>query len=117
MTSTEKPAAKTASKSVSKPAAKPAAKSTAKPTAKSTAKVSPKVLEQPEVVVEEKPEHSKPKAYVLLTGIDDEEFCQRVSDRMAQGYELYGSPSVTYNGTNVIAAQALVYKKGKKRKR
>ena len=58
----------------------------------------------------EKPK-AKPKNYVLLTGRDDAEFCQRVSDRMDAGYELYGSPSVTFNGKNVIAAQAVVLKK------
>ena len=51
------------------------------------------------------------KAYRLLTGIDDSEFCQKVSDALKDGYELYGSPSVTFNGKNVIAAQAVVLKK------
>ena len=53
------------------------------------------------------------KNYVLLTGRDDSEFCQRVSDRMDEGYELYGSPSITFNilkGYPVVA-QALVLKK------
>ncbi|MEV6065610.1 DUF1737 domain-containing protein [Nocardia sp. NPDC052001] len=46
--------------------------------------------------------------YRLLTGPDDATFCERVSALLDQGYRLHGSPSVTFNGTNVIAAQALV---------
>jgi hypothetical protein len=53
------------------------------------------------------------KKYVLLTGRDDAHFCQRVSDRMDDGYELYGSPSITFNIFKgyPIVAQALVLKK------
>ncbi|MGC6512245.1 MAG: DUF1737 domain-containing protein [Parvibaculales bacterium] len=32
------------------------------------------------------------KRYKLLTGTDDAAFCQRVSDHLADGYELYGPP-------------------------
>ena len=46
--------------------------------------------------------------YRLLTGPDDAEFCQRVSDALDQGYELYGSPALTFDGNRVIAAQAIV---------
>ena len=47
--------------------------------------------------------------YRLLTGVDDAEFCRRVSQALALGYKLYGSPSVTFNGQQVIAAQAIVW--------
>ena len=47
--------------------------------------------------------------YRLLTGPDDAAFCHRVSEALALGYVLYGSPSVTSNGKEVIAAQALVW--------
>jgi hypothetical protein len=47
--------------------------------------------------------------YRLLTGPDDASFCRRVSEALALGYELYGSPAVTFNGENVIAAQALLW--------
>lgn len=47
--------------------------------------------------------------YRLLTGVDDASFCQRVSEAMALGYVLHGSPSVTFNGSHVVAAQALVW--------
>jgi hypothetical protein len=46
--------------------------------------------------------------YRLLTGPDDVSFCQRVSAALDDGYELYGSPSLTYNGERVVAAQAVV---------
>lgn len=64
----------------------------------------------------EKPK-AKPKNYVLLTGRDDAAFCQRVSDRMDEGYELYGSPSITFNSLfgRAVVAQALVLKKSKKK--
>jgi hypothetical protein len=59
-----------------------------------------------------KPAKPEPKkAYRLLTGIDDSAFCQRVSDALKDGYELYGSPAITFNGKNNIVAQALVLKK------
>lgn len=47
-------------------------------------------------------------AYRLLTGRDDHEFCARVSAALAEGYVLYGSPSITHNGQEAVVAQALV---------
>lgn len=47
-------------------------------------------------------------AYRLFTGPDDREFCERVSAALAEGYVLHGSPSATFNGLNVIVAQAVV---------
>lgn len=60
----------------------------------------------------------KQKKYILLTGRDDAAFCQRVSDRMEDGYELYGSPSITFNifKRHPIVAQALVLKQKPARK-
>jgi len=51
--------------------------------------------------------------YRLLTGKDDAAFCHRVSEALAAGYSLYGSPAATFNGTDVIVAQALVWAKKK----
>jgi hypothetical protein len=48
-------------------------------------------------------------AYRLLSGPDDESFCRRVSETLALGYKLYGSPAATFNGQNVIVAQAVVW--------
>ena len=47
--------------------------------------------------------------YRLLTGVDDASFCQRISEALAMGYKLYGSPSATFNGQTVIVAQAIVW--------
>jgi hypothetical protein len=47
--------------------------------------------------------------YRVLTGPDDAAFCHRVSEALDLGYELYGSPAVTYNGEQVIVAQALLW--------
>lgn len=48
--------------------------------------------------------------YRLITGPDDATFCQRVSEMLELGYQLYGSPAVTWNSDEkkVIAAQALI---------
>ena len=48
-------------------------------------------------------------AYRLLTGPDVASFCRRVSDALALGYRLYGSPAATFNGQAVIVAQAIVW--------
>ena len=48
-------------------------------------------------------------AYRLLTGPDDASFCRRVSEALALGYELYGSPAATFNGEKVIVAQAVLW--------
>lgn len=54
--------------------------------------------------------------YRLITGKDDSSFCERVSKLIDEGYELYGSPAVTFNGKDVIAAQALVISEKKEKK-
>ena len=50
-------------------------------------------------------------AYRLLTGPDDRSFCEKVSAALADGYELYGSPSITHDGESCIVAQAVILKK------
>lgn len=47
--------------------------------------------------------------YRLLTGPDDAAFCKRVSEALALGYQLYGSPAATFNGERVIVAQAIIW--------
>lgn len=46
--------------------------------------------------------------YRLVTGPDDAEFCGRVSAALEEGYELYGSPTVTFDGERMMVAQAVV---------
>jgi hypothetical protein len=50
--------------------------------------------------------------YRLLTGPDDLQFCERVSQALAEGYTLHGAPSATFDGERVIVAQALVLGSG-----
>lgn len=47
--------------------------------------------------------------YRLLTGPDDRKFCERISEALKIGYELYGSPAITFNGQTVIVAQAVIW--------
>lgn len=51
-------------------------------------------------------------SYRLLTGPDDKTFCERVSAALKDGYELYGSPAITYDFWNAkrIVAQAVILK-------
>jgi len=57
------------------------------------------------------PPDEKP-IYRLLTGKDDRAFCDRVSEALAQGWRLYGSPAMTYDGGMdcITVAQAVVWK-------
>jgi hypothetical protein len=47
--------------------------------------------------------------YRALTGPDDAAFCQRVSEALALGYELYGSPAATFDGQRIVLAQAVIW--------
>src|SRR5437868_5889375 len=47
--------------------------------------------------------------YRLLTGPDDAAFCRIVSEALALGYKLYGSPAITFDGKVIIVAQAIVW--------
>ncbi|HEY7866696.1 MAG TPA: DUF1737 domain-containing protein [Psychromonas sp.] len=46
--------------------------------------------------------------YKLVTGKDDADFCARITALLAQGYELYGSPAISFNGEHMVVAQAVV---------
>jgi hypothetical protein len=47
-------------------------------------------------------------SYRVLTGPDDPKFCERVTQALREGYELYGSPAATFEGERVIIAQAVI---------
>lgn len=47
--------------------------------------------------------------YRVLTGLDDDEFCHRVSEALDLGYELHAGPAITSIGEAVYVAQALVW--------
>ncbi|MFW2146701.1 DUF1737 domain-containing protein [Acinetobacter sp. TY1] len=48
------------------------------------------------------------KVYRYLTGEDDVNFCAKVTKALNEGYELYGSPTMTFNGVDVIVGQVIV---------
>ncbi len=48
--------------------------------------------------------------YKLITGKDDAEFCYRITKLLAEGYELYGSPALSFNGEHMVVAQAVIKK-------
>ena len=78
-----------------------------KPAAKATPKAAPKAKAKP----------AADGKYKVLTGIDDETFCARVSEHLDKGWALYGDVAATFNGKNVILAQALLRTKKVKRKK
>jgi hypothetical protein len=137
MTTPRKPAASSAPKTAAKPAtraaaAKPVAKTVAKPAAKAPVKAAPKaaakpaakapVKAAPKAAAKPAPKAAKPakvvidttKRYKFLSGIDDSNFCQRVSDHLDAGYELAGSPTMVVKGSTVYVGQAIVRKATKK---
>ena len=62
------------------------------------------------VIVKHK-ENNMPQAkeeYKLITGKDNSEFCDRITELLNQGYELYGSPALSFNGEHMVVAQAVV---------
>ncbi len=50
------------------------------------------------------------KLYRLLTGPDDAAFCKRVSEALNAGWQLYGSPALTFDSASghCVCAQAIV---------
>lgn len=46
--------------------------------------------------------------YKFITGPDDSKFCARITEFLNNGWKLYGSPTMTYDGKTVIAGQAII---------
>ena len=46
--------------------------------------------------------------YKLITGKENSDFSERVTELLKQGYELYGSPALSFDGEQMVVAQALV---------
>ena len=65
-------------------------------------------MNEPDGLVGTEPPHDLPR-YRLLTGKDDANFCRRVSEALGLGFRLYGSPAATFNGQDVIVAQAIIW--------
>ncbi len=50
--------------------------------------------------------------YILLTNVGDEKaFCEKINESLAIGYQLQGSPAITFTDGILFAAQALVWPK------
>lgn len=60
--------------------------------------------------MESKTGHISPagKSYRFLTGPDSPEFCQKVSDALADGWVLYGSPVLAAHDGVLYAGQAVI---------
>ncbi|WP_320144468.1 DUF1737 domain-containing protein [uncultured Cohaesibacter sp.] len=41
--------------------------------------------------------NEKQRVYRFLTGVDDANFCHRVTEALSKGWELHGSPSYAYD--------------------
>lgn len=54
----------------------------------------------------------RPLRYRVLTGPDDRAFCERISAALDDGYVLHGGPALTFDGSRVIVAQALILEPG-----
>ena len=52
------------------------------------------------------------KVYRMLTGADDATFCRRVTEALQQGWELYGSPTMTHTADGVRIGQAVIKEVG-----
>lgn len=48
------------------------------------------------------------QTYRFLTGPDEPAFCQRISDALAEGYELYGNPVMVVSDGKCICGQAVI---------
>ena len=48
------------------------------------------------------------KSYRFLTGPDNQAFCQKVSDALAEGYELYGDPVMVVSNGERYCGQAVI---------
>jgi hypothetical protein len=48
--------------------------------------------------------------YRYLTGPDDAAFCHRISELLNRGWQLYGSPTLTYDAEKkqIICGQAII---------
>ena len=48
------------------------------------------------------------KSYRFLSGVDNADFCQRVSDSLADGYVLYGNPVMVMDKDVRVVGQAVI---------
>jgi len=53
------------------------------------------------------------KRYRFLSGPDTAEFCQRVSNALEEGYQLYGNPVMVIEEGQRIVGQAVIWPEDK----
>ena len=46
--------------------------------------------------------------YKFITGLDDSKFCARITEFLNNGWKLYGSPTMSFDGKTIIAGQAII---------
>ena len=51
------------------------------------------------------------ESYKLITGKDNADFCDKITQLLGEGYELYGSPTMSFNGDHIVVGQAVTKKK------
>jgi hypothetical protein len=98
------PRATAAKTTTSATAAKPATRAAAKPAVKAAPTAAAKAA-----VVVAAPVYNFEKPYKFLTGLDDGEFCSKVSAHLNAGYKLAGSATMTTVGGKIYVGQP-VYK-------
>ncbi len=95
--------------STRKPAARPATtRAAARPATTRAAATKAAVVIAPAA-----PDYTK--TYKLLTGIDNSEFCGKVRLHLENGYSLHGSPTMAFNGKDIIVGQAVTKPAPKKK--
>ena len=50
------------------------------------------------------------KLYRYITGIDDSNFCMKITKLINKGWKLYGNPTLTFDGKNNIVGQVVIKK-------
>lgn len=112
MTTTKTTAAKPAAKRTTSTAARKPAAATRKPAARPAAARSA-ATKAAVVIAPSAPDFTK--TYKLLTGIDNSEFCAKVRLHLENGYSLHGSPTMAFNGKDIIVGQAVTKPAPKKK--
>ena len=46
--------------------------------------------------------------YKFITGPDDSKFCARITEFLNNGWNLYGNPTMSFDGKTIIAGQAII---------
>jgi hypothetical protein len=112
MTTTKTTAAKPAAKRTTSTAARKPVAATRKPAARPVAARSV-ATKAAVVIAPSAPDFTK--TYKLLTGIDNSEFCAKVRLHLENGYSLHGSPTMAFNGKDIIVGQAVTKPAPKKK--